>query len=219
MYKLCKTKQSAARQAAISQCLLSLMETRPYGAITVCDICAAAQVPRKTFYRYFENKEDVLLAMVDQTLHRCDVYCGLWSTTAQLPNARFIENWFAFWAGQQRFLRTLEHSGLSEYFVTHAVNGRLQGGPGQSAQAPIPLGEIRLSVLFMLSGLFSVLMDWRKQNFSPSAQEMARITTGLLQSFSAASTQITPAHCKDTTYAALNKPYTAAALPQNNTNT
>jgi glyoxylate utilization-related uncharacterized protein len=150
------------------------------------------------------------------------VYCGQWNATAQLPGARFIENWFTFWAGQQRFLRTLEHSGLSEYFVAHAVNGRLQGGPGQSAQAPIPLGEMRLSVLFVLSGLFSLLLDWRKQNFSPSAQEMARITAGLLQNFFAAPPQGAPAQCKGANHSAhtaLNKPYMAAALPQNNTNT
>ena len=36
-----------------------LLETQPYGKITVQDICDRAKVSRKTFYTHFHDKEDV----------------------------------------------------------------------------------------------------------------------------------------------------------------
>ena len=30
----------------------------------MCDICESAKIPRKAFYRYFENKEGILQALI-----------------------------------------------------------------------------------------------------------------------------------------------------------
>ena len=65
MYKYCKTSQSAARQCHIVSCLLEMLHTHHYDQITVQDLCKKAEVPRKSFYRYFECKQDVLLAAID----------------------------------------------------------------------------------------------------------------------------------------------------------
>lgn len=54
------------------QALLGLLETRRWEDTSVGDICQAAMVHRTTFYKHFENKEDLLeqgfSAMVGETL-------------------------------------------------------------------------------------------------------------------------------------------------------
>lgn len=52
----------------IADALLSLMKRKPFQQITVTEICEEAAIGRKTFYRNFELKEDVLDFYMD---HLC----------------------------------------------------------------------------------------------------------------------------------------------------
>ena len=65
MYKLCKSEQSAARQRWLEQGLLQEMLLRRYEDISISDLCARLQIPRKSFYRYFTNKDGALFALID----------------------------------------------------------------------------------------------------------------------------------------------------------
>ncbi len=49
---------------ALSQAALDLFHTRGYEATTVDDIAAAIDVSKRTFFRYFDGKEEVLLSVV-----------------------------------------------------------------------------------------------------------------------------------------------------------
>ena len=51
-------------QAEITQALISLMREHPYSEITVKQIILEARLARKTFYRNFESKDDVLLSLI-----------------------------------------------------------------------------------------------------------------------------------------------------------
>ncbi len=44
----------------LSQALFSLLEENPFEKITLTQLCDASMVPRSTFYRYFEDKYDLL---------------------------------------------------------------------------------------------------------------------------------------------------------------
>jgi AcrR family transcriptional regulator len=53
-----KRVQTAER---LQSAALELISERGFDAVSVDDICAAAEVSKTTYYRYFETKEDVLL--------------------------------------------------------------------------------------------------------------------------------------------------------------
>lgn len=62
---------SAVRsQKEIIHALICLMNAYPYHDITVKQIILEAQIARKTFYRNFRSKDDVLSAYIDNILHR-----------------------------------------------------------------------------------------------------------------------------------------------------
>ena len=56
-----KEKISTSRTyLLLSQALFSLLEENPFEKITLTQLCDASMVPRSTFYRYFEDKYDLL---------------------------------------------------------------------------------------------------------------------------------------------------------------
>ena len=65
MYKLCKTEQSARRQREIEQALLNALMRKNYESVTITELCDDLGMPRKTFYRYFDSKDDTLYALID----------------------------------------------------------------------------------------------------------------------------------------------------------
>lgn len=61
----------------VSTTARSLVLERGYEAITVESICAAAEISRSTFFRYFTSKEDAVLTDVDEA---SDLLCDALST-------------------------------------------------------------------------------------------------------------------------------------------
>ena len=68
MKNLPQTQSALKRRAQLEAALLALMRTRGYAQITVTDICREADIPRRTFYHYFDSKEAVLHAVVKSML-------------------------------------------------------------------------------------------------------------------------------------------------------
>ena len=54
----------------ITQALLSLMRSQAYSEITVKQIIVEAKLARKTFYRKYDSKDDVLFSLIKETLHK-----------------------------------------------------------------------------------------------------------------------------------------------------
>ena len=57
-------------QILISDALICLMRQKHFSRITVTEICREADIGRKTFYRHFELKEDVIDFQLDVLLFR-----------------------------------------------------------------------------------------------------------------------------------------------------
>ena len=58
-------KRQAVRDH-LSDVALQLLADRPFDAVTVDEIAAAAGVSRRTFFRYFTSKEEVVLSFLDE---------------------------------------------------------------------------------------------------------------------------------------------------------
>jgi len=65
MYTVQKNPAAVRSQELICRAVCDLMTELPFEEITVTRICQEAGVGRKTFYRNFQEKEDVVLLMID----------------------------------------------------------------------------------------------------------------------------------------------------------
>ncbi len=59
-------RKRRAVRAELSEVALQLLTDRDFESVTVDEIAAAAGVSRRTFFRYFSSKEDVVFAFLDQ---------------------------------------------------------------------------------------------------------------------------------------------------------
>jgi AcrR family transcriptional regulator len=60
-----RQRKRARTRAAIIDAAIDLFETRGYGATTVADIAAAADIGARTFFGYFASKDELLFPEVD----------------------------------------------------------------------------------------------------------------------------------------------------------
>ena len=130
MYKLCKTEQSAARQRQLEQGLLQAMYTQDYEDISISDLCDRMGVPRKSFYRYFSNKDGALFALLDHTLMEFEQTSG---TTASGNSGAIgdLERFF-LWKGQIGCI-------LHEDFSEDSFGPRLAERVGETFRKLMPL--------------------------------------------------------------------------------
>ena len=64
-YLYCGTNKTAlASQDQIADALLSLMQEKPYDAISVSELCRCAGVSRQTFYSLYQSKENVVIRIL-----------------------------------------------------------------------------------------------------------------------------------------------------------
>ena len=73
---LCNTedRRIVRTHAALRDALVALVEERGLDAISVGDICAAANITRGTFYNHFKDKEDLVVFFEDQVIDDLAVF-------------------------------------------------------------------------------------------------------------------------------------------------
>lgn len=179
MYKICQTEQSTRRQRELEQGLLQLMLRKNYEDISVSDLCEHMQIPRKSFYRYFSSKDGALYSLIDHTL--ADFFQMPLPAKKTRGNAvGDLDLFFTFWYENRVLLDALERSSLSGILVERANAFALQEGhlPKKLKAAPQPLQGIALS--FAVCGLLSMTLNWHRQGFPISPDEMTRLAINML---------------------------------------
>jgi AcrR family transcriptional regulator len=80
-----RERKRAHSRAATVEAAMQLFAERGYDAVTVADICVAAEIAPRTFFRYFPAKEDVLAEPARQMAVR--VTAALAAAPAELDDA------------------------------------------------------------------------------------------------------------------------------------
>lgn len=180
MYKLCRTEQSAMRQRQLEQGLLQAMCKQRYEDISISDLCDEMGIPRKSFYRYFSNKDGALFALLDHTLMEFT------QTPAVSENARKsraigdLEQFFMFWYEQRKLLDALTRSRLSGLLVERATSHALHERMMPAYLLKMDEKSQRMALTFAVCGLLSIVMMWHQDGFAESPEHMAKQATKML---------------------------------------
>jgi len=179
MYKLCKTEQSAARQRELEQGLLQMMRAKQYEDISISDLCDQLQVPRKSFYRYFSNKDGALFALLDHTLLEFEQSPSS-SKDHRSGAIGDLERFFVFWYERQNLLMALQRSRLGGLLVeratSHALHERMM--PRYLLNEPKKVQQ--MSLAFAICGLLSMVLLWHNEGYQESPRQMAKTATMML---------------------------------------
>ena len=73
----------------IYQALEILLETKPYNKISITDICNKAGVSRVTFYRYYKDKDEILLTRVSKRYQ--DLLLWFWESDIASTREYWVE--------------------------------------------------------------------------------------------------------------------------------
>ena len=170
VYKLCKTEQSARRQRELELGLLEAMKSQQYEDISISDLCDRMAIPRKSFYRYFSNKDGALMALLDHSLMEFD----------QNRDGGDLELFFQFWYERRDLLEVLMRSRLSGMLVDratrHAVHERMM--PGYLIQKDSQTQHMAMT--FAVCGLLSMVMQWQQNSYQETPEQMAHIANMML---------------------------------------
>ena len=171
MYKHCVTQSARQRQRELEEGLLQVMLHHDYENISVSDLCCSLDIPRKSFYRYFTNKDGALYALVDHALQ--DFAEELFSA-GQTLDMDVAERFFAYWLTRRNLLHALERNNLGGLLVQRTIELTVS----EKSYLPKILPEAvkfmeDYVLLFLVSGVMSLLIQWEKDHFKATPREMA----------------------------------------------
>lgn len=176
MYTMCVTEKTARQQHLFEQTFLQMLLESDYDTITISDLCRRAGLSRRIFYRLFEKKADVLYALIDHTLLEATSY-----VPDESVGVGDLHRFFAFWKAQKDLLdallkhqnshlltdRAIRHIFNEQADIVHAFGGDC-GAFGQE------------TILFYISGIFSLVLAWHAQGYKYSIDEMSSLLMQLL---------------------------------------
>ncbi len=180
MYSRCSTTKAAAQQRLIERCLLNVMQHTPYEKITVSSLCEHAELSRKTFYRLFDSKEDVLHALIDHTILDFESFDYSVPDGTEQAYGELLR-YFAYWRHCKPLLDALSSNRQStlllERCLIHISTEDSEVVRVMGAKLHPFSSEI---VLFTLCGIMGLVISWHHRGYDKSIQDMASIMHHLL---------------------------------------
>lgn len=179
-----KTKNPIAEQSKqwITQSLLILLEKKRIEEITISEISKKAQLSRRTFYRNFNSKTDVIITYCE---HICDEYIKFLDKDIQYTRNHIIEVYFIFWGQHIDFLRLLSNNELLCHLIE--VSNRYWGEiysrfktHWNDESSDI---ELEYCLLFNMGGLWNILIKWIYDEHRNKPKDLEKLIQHSLNNF------------------------------------
>ncbi len=145
----------------ITDALLKLLYDKPINDISISELCNTAGVGRASFYRNFENKEDILRAYINQLFHGWIE--GYEKNSKNLLN-ELIGAMFTHFEAHRDFYKLLNERGLI-YLLKDVVIGICGPKPEHSKIEAY-------ATAFVAYSLYGWIEVWFQRGMKESAEEM-----------------------------------------------
>ena len=164
MYKKVTNPIAMQSQKQLCETMLDLLTTLPFDDITITLLCQEAHLVRKTFYRNFETKEDVLICMLDY--HLLEYISELAANTQNMR--QFITHFFNFWQEKYGYLKTLQEKALF-YLLNRLYLHYIEEIHSVLTTSSLDAfyGKDSVPVVFYIGGMCNVLGLWISNECNP----------------------------------------------------
>ncbi len=173
-----KQKEQSVRM--IEEALFELMEEKEYAQITVSEIVKRADISRRTFYRFYKEKDEVLRRYFGKL---CQEYKRTAPVLACYEIPQIARDYFGFWYQYREFLLLMHKSGMDEMLyceisraAAEIVKGRVNGKEYKDTV------EMEYFACYSAGGFGALLKRWIEEGMSEPPEEYAKkVSEGILQ--------------------------------------
>lgn len=155
----------------IVEALITLMKEKEFKDITITEICSTADVVRRTFYRYYKTKEDVITEHMTLLYEQyLDQFCS-----TQAKGVSITYNYFNFWMEHMELLQLLERNKLLPFIMLNykkfipKINDRFYTNLLDNYSET----DVEYYYLFIAGGLWKVMLKWIEKGAKETPTEMA----------------------------------------------
>ena len=181
MYKLCKTEQSARRQRKIENTFYEMLQKKNYTDITITEVCINLKMPRKTFYRYFDSKDDVLFAMIEHTILDYMGFHKNVNNNSERTLKKEVYGFLNFWMEKKEFLDVFNRNGMLDKIIEVSVNLPISDIISLSKFLPDDSEWAQKKIFkFAVGGLTTAMLDWYKEGFKTNISDMVDLSCRIL---------------------------------------
>ncbi len=154
--------------------LLKLMESKNLDSITIKEIAESADLVRKTFYRHFDSKEDVLLTHIHSLMEE---YAERLAKQKDVTLETVIIQYFEFWKEKMDFVVLLQKNGLFVLLLNEIEKSLSQININSEEVTSISLSSKYMYYhdAYMASSIWYFLEKWIKRGCEESPKEIAAI--------------------------------------------
>lgn len=154
-------------QQCLYTVLMKLMKEKQLKKIKIGELCEVAGVSRMTYYRSYNNKEDILMQHLEECFQK---YMGQLQSSGKVEPYEIAISFFEFWVGEEKvFLNAVVQSGLSSQLMDCFYQYLEQIYAFMNFDPPVQ----PFVSSFLAGGLYKMLIDWIKEDTIIPINEMA----------------------------------------------
>ena len=152
--------------------MLKAMLTQRYEDISISDLCDRMGVPRKSFYRYFSNKDGALFALLDHTLMEFEQSSAGADAASGMNALGDLERFFLFWYDHRDLMDALMRNRLSGMLVERATSHALHERMMPAYLLSKDEKSQQLALTFSVCGLLAMVMQWHQNGYQETPLQM-----------------------------------------------
>ena len=145
----------------ITAALLDLLKEKPLSDISISELTNKAEIGRVSFYRNYQNKEDILKEESDRLIKEWGM---LYKSNPESAPETLFPSLFDFYRDHRDFYTTLYNAGMSSIMM-ETIIGTIQITPEmQNLEAYMKS--------FWAYGIYGWMLEWIKRGMKESGKEL-----------------------------------------------
>lgn len=179
-------KESLSTKEIIKDTLLNLLREQNYSQIQMKKIAEKANVGRRTLYRYFQTKDDIVKYISDSLM---DEFADALLENDAIRLEETTKTYFSFWEKNIEIFHCLDNSHLlhhiedhlAEYIMQVALKTKMKDIDMNLQQILLKMSKQELyGFYFTIAGYWELTKRWMREENRDTPEEISRLVLEIL---------------------------------------